>query len=136
MNLTASCAENIHSLVVVPLFDDKKAIGFYGIDNPPVETMDYAQDMLEITGHFIISCFKRRELVKELRHMSLSDPLTLFGNRFALNEFVGQMSQTDSIGVVYCDITGLKRVNDTKGHDAGDRLIKSACESLKRSSRL
>lgn len=124
--------QNIHSLVVVPLFDDKKAIGFYGIDNPPVETMDYAQDMLEITGHFIISCFKRRELVKELRHMSLSDPLTLFGNRFALNEFVGQMSQTDSIGVVYCDITGLKRVNDTKGHDAGDRLIKSACESLKR----
>ncbi|MGN0345731.1 MAG: diguanylate cyclase domain-containing protein [Lachnospiraceae bacterium] len=124
--------QNIHSLVVVPLFDEKKVIGFYGIDNPPVETLDYAQDMLEITGHFIISCFKRRELMKKLRLMSLSDPLTQFGNRFALNEYVGQMSQTDSVGIVYCDITGLKRINDSKGHDAGDRLIKDACESLKR----
>ncbi len=28
--------QNIHSLVVVPLYDGKKIIGFYGVDNPPV----------------------------------------------------------------------------------------------------
>lgn len=124
--------QNIHSLVVVPLYDEKKVTGFYGVDNPPAEALDYAQNMLQITGHFIISCFKRRELVKELRQMSLCDPLTHLGNRFAMNEYVSQIRYGDSIGVVYCDITGLKRVNDSEGHDAGDRLIKDACESLKR----
>ena len=32
---------------------------------------------------------------------------------------------------MYCDITGLKRVNDSQGHAAGDRLILNACDCLK-----
>ena len=36
------------------------------------------------------------------------------------------------MGVVFCDVTGLKWVNDTKGHKAGDDLILRACESLRR----
>ncbi len=32
---------------------------------------------------------------------------------------------------MYCDITGLKRTNDTMGHKAGDELICRASESLK-----
>lgn len=31
---------------------------------------------------------------------------------------------------MYCDITGLKKVNDEQGHEAGDRLIIRACECL------
>ena len=29
-------------------------------------------------------------------------------------------------GVAYIDLNGLKRVNDQKGHEAGDRLIRNA----------
>ena len=36
------------------------------------------------------------------------------------------------MGIVYCDVTGLKKVNDTQGHEMGDRLLKTACESLRR----
>lgn len=36
--------QNIHSLVVVPLYDGKKIIGFYGVDNPPVKSIEYASD--------------------------------------------------------------------------------------------
>jgi diguanylate cyclase (GGDEF)-like protein len=32
-----------------------------------------------------------------------------------------------SLGVVVADINGLKHVNDTQGHAAGDQLIKDAC---------
>lgn len=124
--------QDIHSLAVVPLYDDKKVIGFYGIDNSPWETLDYAQNMLQIMAHFIVSSLKRRELVKQLQKMSYCDQLTQLGNRFAMNEYLVHMEPGESIGVVYCDITGLKRVNDTKGHEAGDRLILNACESLKR----
>ena len=36
------------------------------------------------------------------------------------------------MGVVYCEITGLKMVNDTQGHQEGDRLILRASESLQK----
>ena len=38
--------------------------------------------------------------------------------------------RSEQIGVVYCDITGLKKVNDEQGHEAGDRLIIRAFECL------
>lgn len=123
--------QDIHSLVVVPLYDDDKIIGFYGVDNPPNEDLKYAENMLQIMAHFIISSLKRRELVNELKKMSYSDRLTQFGNRFAMDEYIANMSTCESIGIVYCDITGLKRVNDTQGHGAGDKLILRACECLK-----
>ena len=124
--------QDIHSLVVVPLYDEKKIIGFYGVDNPPRQSLDYAQNMLQIVGHFIISCLKRRNLLKQLQKMSYSDQLTGLGNRFAMDEYITNMKREKSLGIVYCDITGLKHVNDTEGHESGDRLILRACESLKR----
>ena len=42
------------------------------------------------------------------------------------------LNSEESIGVVYCDITGLKHVNDTEGHEAGDRLILRSGECLKK----
>lgn len=124
--------QNIHSLAVVPLYDDGTIIGFYGVDNPPRESIDYAQNMLQIVGHFIVSCLKRRNLLKQLQKMSYFDQLTGIGNRHAMYEYIANMRYGQSIGVVYCDITGLKTVNDTKGHEEGDRLIVRACECLKR----
>lgn len=124
--------QNIHSLVVVPLYDDEKIIGFYGVDNPPGEFLDYAQNIFQIMAHFIISGLKRRELVRKLENMSYRDQLTQIGNRFALENYLNQLTVGDNIGVVYCDITGLKRVNDVIGHSAGDKLIIRACDCLKR----
>lgn len=124
--------QEIQSLVVVPLYDENKIIGFYGVDNPHVDSLDYAQNMLQIMGHFIISSLKRRNLLRELRTMSYLDQLTRLGNRFALEKFVENLNSEESIGVVYCDITGLKHVNDTEGHEAGDRLILRSGECLKK----
>lgn len=124
--------QDVHSLVVVPLYDDGKAIGFFGIDNPPVEILAYARNMLQIMAHFILSAIKRRELVRQLRKMSYIDRLTQLGNRFAMDEFVAHINPERSIGLVFCDVTGLKQVNDLEGHAAGDRLLQRAGDSLKR----
>jgi len=124
--------QNIHSLVVVPLYNDEKVIGFYGVDNPPEGFLDYTSDMLQIMGHFISASIKRRNLVNMLQYMSYSDQLTKFGNRYAMNEHIESIKDEESVGVLFCDVTGLKRVNDTEGHIAGDRLILKACESLRR----
>lgn len=123
--------QNIHSLVVVPLYDDEKVIGFYGVDNPPARYFQYVTELLQIMGHFIVSSMKRRDLVRELEYMSYTDPLTGLGNRYAMEKYVADRKPEEEIGVVYCDVTGLKRVNDQEGHSAGDRLIRQCCECLK-----
>lgn len=69
--------------------------------------------------------------MRELERMSYSDQLTKLGNRFAMEQYVTDASGTSCFGVVYCDITGLKRVNDTLGHQAGDQLILRAGELLR-----
>lgn len=124
--------QNIHSLIVIPLYDEGKVIGFYGIDNPPKKSLDYASNMLQIMAHFIISSLKRRNLVEKLKEMSYCDQLTQIGNRHAMNKYVDELQNEQSLGIVYCDVTGLKQVNDLKGHTAGDKLITDACECLKK----
>ena len=62
--------QGIHSLVVVPLYDGKKLIGFYGVDNPPVKLLEYASNMLQTAAYFIVSSLKRRNLVRELQKRS------------------------------------------------------------------
>ena len=62
--------QGIHSLVVVPLYDGKKIIGFYGVDNPPVRLLEYASNMLQTAAYFIVSSLKRRNLVRNLQNLS------------------------------------------------------------------
>ncbi|MBQ9935269.1 MAG: diguanylate cyclase [Lachnospiraceae bacterium] len=126
-------AQNIKSIVVAPLYDEKKIIGFYGVDNPPAMYLEYSSNLLEIVGHFMESSIRRRNLLKQLKEASYSDYLTKFGNRHAMNDYIEHyLPQNKSLGIIYCDITGLKRVNDTEGHEAGDKLILNACGSMKR----
>ena len=62
--------QGIHSLVVVPLYDGKKIIGFYGVDNPPVKSLEYASNMLQTAAYFIVSSLKRRNLFRVLQKRS------------------------------------------------------------------
>jgi len=123
-------SQNVHSIVVTPLHDEREVIGFYGIDNPSGISLDYATDMLQIMGHFIVSSLKRRNLVRQLENMSYHDQLTRLGNRHAMHAYMAGIPSNQSIGCVFCDITGLKHINDTEGHSAGDQLILRACEGL------
>lgn len=123
--------QGIHSIVVVPIFVDGEVVGFYGIDNPPVDALEYTYNLLNIVGHFLTSAIKRRYLFRQLHKLSHSDYLTNLENRLAMNEYIENIDSNKSLGVLYCDITGLKATNDNKGHEAGDKLIIDACSCLK-----
>lgn len=62
--------QNVRSIVVVPLYDGKRVIGFYGVDNPPVKSLEYASNMLQTAAYFIVSSLKRRNLVREIQKQS------------------------------------------------------------------
>ncbi|MDE6915489.1 MAG: response regulator, partial [Lachnospiraceae bacterium] len=62
--------QNIHSLAVVPLYDGKKLIGFYGVDNPPAKSLEYASNLLQTAAYFIVSCLKQRNLIRGIQRRS------------------------------------------------------------------
>lgn len=78
-----------------------------------------------------IDVTEEHKMIKQLQNMCFTDPLTGLGNRFAMDDYMKRIFSEKSVGVVYCDITGLKTVNDNQGHVAGDRLILSASECLR-----
>ena len=69
------------------------------------------------------------------------DPLTQLGNRLAWSKvLVEEEARCRRYGrpacVISVDLDGLKRANDAYGHDAGDRLLRSAAIVLRRVSRM
>ena len=62
--------QSIRSLVVVPLYNGEKTIGFYWVDNPPAKSLEYASNMLQTAAYFIVSCLKQRNLFRELQKRS------------------------------------------------------------------
>ena len=66
---------------------------------------------------------------QELTRLSRTDPLTgLFNRRAFLEELVPAMERTRrnraSSAILYLDVNNFKHVNDTLGHDAGDKVLK------------
>ncbi len=62
--------QGIRSLVVVPLYDGDRIVGFYGVDDPHVRSLEYASNMLQTAAYFIVSSLKRRDLLRELQKRS------------------------------------------------------------------
>ena len=123
-------AQDTKTAVVCPLFDGGKLMGFCGVDNPPRERVRHISAMLQVIRHFIVVLMKRRDKVRRLRHMSFHDPLTGVLNRYAMEEMIASQTGTRPLGVVYCDISGLKTINDSQGHAQGDQMILSASQLL------
>jgi len=69
---------------------------------------------------------ERRIADARIRHLALHDPLTGLANRICLTDRVEEaMKQADAppFALICFDLDGFKVVNDTIGHDAGDRLL-------------
>jgi len=98
--------------IKTPIFNDAGAvIGIIGI------------------AHDITS---RKEIEVSLRHDSTHDILTGLYNRAFFDEELERLShgRLFPISIVMADVNGLKCVNDTMGHDAGDNLIRLAARII------
>lgn len=70
----------------------------------------------------------RKEMECKLQYYALHDKVTGLYNRSYFEEKIKQLTDSRQvpIGLIMCDIDGLKLVNDTFGHQAGDELLISA----------
>lgn len=77
-----------------------------------------------------ISVRKRAEI--RLKYQSTHDASTGLYNRAFFDEEMERLINGDKfpVSVIVADLDGLKRINDTMGHEAGDQLIQGASEIL------
>ncbi|WP_210529716.1 putative bifunctional diguanylate cyclase/phosphodiesterase [Rubellimicrobium arenae] len=63
---------------------------------------------------------------------ALTDALTGLPNRAAFNEMIARPSCAGGRSIVFLDINGFKRINDSIGHAAGDQVIACIARRLSR----
>jgi len=68
---------------------------------------------------------ERKQAEEQFKYLSFHDSLTGLYNRAYFEEEMQRLSKTrlDSVGLLICDVDGLKLVNDTMGHKTGDGLL-------------
>lgn len=73
-----------------------------------------------------------RQRLSSLERVSMFDPLTglLGAPYFHGHVWPARVRSSDPIAALWIDVDGLKPVNDLQGHDAGDRLIRLAADTL------
>lgn len=122
--------QNICSIAIIPLYIQNTLIGFWGMDNPKIPQFIQYTDEMIMAGSFISNTLRQRDLIKKIEKISYFDELTKLGNRHALSAYLESMDLSSCMGVCFADITGLKAVNDTEGHAAGDELIVRAANVM------
>lgn len=80
---------------------------------------------------------ERKEAEYQLSKLAHFDPLTGLANRIRLRDDAETMLQSarrrgDGLGILFLDLDIFKFINDTLGHEAGDQLLISMAERLKR----
>lgn len=78
------------------------------------------------------SLARQREYVNHISRLANTDALTGMYSRRYMNWFCQEklVNRKVSVGVVYCDLNGLKHENDHHGHAAGDAMIIRFAEIL------
>lgn len=77
---------------------------------------------------------------REVRRMAYTDALTGLPNRLALRELldlklIHQHAAGQGLALLFIDLDDFKRVNDTLGHEAGDRVLVRVAERIRDSAR-
>lgn len=148
----------VKSLVMVPIrqLDPIGAIGnYWAHEYPPTDedvrllqgladATSIAMENVQVYGELEQRVRDRTaELERanaEIQHLSVTDEMTRLYNRrgfYVLAEQMLKEAQRRQLEcmLAYIDVDGLKRVNDTYGHDVGDQMIAAMADVLRKTLR-
>jgi diguanylate cyclase (GGDEF)-like protein len=89
---------------------------------------------------FLILGYILGRKVDRFRRLATIDPLTGLANRWAFETRLGdEWRRSERYGshlsILLIDIDGLKRINDERGHSAGDQILRRVSEAVRASLR-
>jgi diguanylate cyclase (GGDEF)-like protein len=98
-------------------------------------------DFAEAVATQVAAGVVQAEHLIRIEGLAFTDPLTGLANRRAVDERLDEAlglhaSAGRTVSIVLADINRLKQVNDSFGHEAGDRLIVSVAQAVSRASGL
>ncbi|MDH7478494.1 MAG: diguanylate cyclase, partial [Syntrophomonadaceae bacterium] len=98
------------------------AVSFFDGNRKPIALEGIIRDITE-----------RKKMEEQLKFLSLHDSLTGLYNRAYFEEEMHRLAsgRFNPVGMIVCDLDGLKLVNDSLGHDMGDRLLSDAARIIK-----
>jgi diguanylate cyclase (GGDEF)-like protein len=84
----------------------------------------------------VAAAIGRAEMFSRVAELAYEDYLTGLANRRALDEFLERavadaVSTDGDLSLILCDVDDLKRINDDRGHGAGDAALVRVAEALR-----
>lgn len=127
--------------VVLPMKHLTTSMSTFEIGKTNIELSDFSKDEIGFFAkHFYLMEKKINKDYKDIKNLSLTDPLTKIGNRrsfYDISSKIFKLAKRDnedmSIGIV--DIDYFKKINDTYGHLVGDEIIKHCVSIIKNTLR-
>lgn len=118
-------------LVSGHLTQSGKSLGFTEVINPSALAFKSAGLLLSTLTLFLAIMLRNRDIFRSLESISTTDQLTGVGNRRGFAEYRQTLPDGISLAFIFGDLNGLKRINDTQGHEAGDHLIQQSVQTMK-----
>jgi diguanylate cyclase (GGDEF)-like protein len=127
-----------HSSLTVPLLKHGEWWGelFVArrVDQPSFGEADL--DWASAVAAQVAAALEAADQLARSSELARTDALTGLANRLAVNEWMTDATarwrdEHVRVGLVVCDVNGLKQVNDTDGHEVGDRLLVQFAAQLK-----
>lgn len=121
----------VRRLVSGHLTQSGKSLGFTEVVNPSALAFKSASLLLSTLTLFLASMLRNRDTFRSLERLSTTDQLTGAGNRRGFTEYIRAVPDGIFLAFIFGDLNGLKRINDTQGHEAGDHLLQQAVRHMK-----
>jgi diguanylate cyclase (GGDEF)-like protein len=100
-------------------------------DRRPLTPLTDTVELLEALAAQVASCLRTAGALEELRRRAATDALTGLGHHATFHEAL-QAAQTrrEPVALLLADIDGFKAINDSRGHQAGDRVLRETATAL------